>query len=65
MPFQVYVAVTCGHYAVEHEIADVSIAFLQGHSQDRKVWIKFPSEALALLGADEDTRMLLLKICCG
>ena len=45
--------------------ADVSTAFLQGRSQDRKLWVKLPSEALALLGADEDTRMLLLKPCYG
>ena len=45
--------------------ADVSTAFLQGREQDRKLWVKLPSEALALLGADEDTRMLLLKPCYG
>ena len=45
--------------------ADVSTAFLQGREQDRKLWVKLPSEALALLGADEDARMLLLKPCYG
>ena len=40
-------------------------AFLQGREQDRKLWAKLPSEALALLGVDEDTRMLLLKPCYG
>ena len=45
--------------------ADVSAAFLQGRGQDRKLWVKLPSEALSLLGADEDTRMLLLKPCYG
>ncbi|CAJ1342621.1 unnamed protein product, partial [Effrenium voratum] len=34
--------------------------------QDRKLWVKLPSEVLAmLLGCDEDTRMLLLKPCYG
>ena len=41
--------------------ADVSTAFLQGREQDRKLWVKLPAEALALLGGDENTRMLLLK----
>ena len=41
--------------------ADVSTAFLQGRCQDRKLWVKLPNEALQLLGADQDTRMLLLK----
>lgn len=45
--------------------ADVSTAFLQGRCQDRKLWVKLPNEALQLLGADQDTRMLLLKPCCG
>ena len=45
--------------------ADVSTAFLQGRSQDRKLWVKLPSEALELLGGDENTRMLLLKPCYG
>ena len=45
--------------------ADVSTAFLQGRPQNRKLWVKLPSEALALLGADESTRMLLLKPCYG
>ena len=45
--------------------ADVSTAFLQGREQERKLWVKLPSEALQLLGADEDTRMLLLKPCYG
>ena len=45
--------------------ADVSTAFLQGRPQSRKLWVKLPSEALQLLGASEDTRMLLLKPCYG
>ena len=45
--------------------ADVSTAFLQGRPQSRKLWVKLPSESLQLLGADEDTRMLLLKPCYG
>ena len=45
--------------------ADVSTAFLQGRPQARQLWVKLPSEALALLGADEETRMLLLKPCYG
>ena len=45
--------------------ADVSTAFLQGRPQSRKLWVKLPNEALSLLGADENTRMLLLKPCYG
>ena len=45
--------------------ADVSTAFLQGRPQTRKLWVKLPAEALQLLGASEDTRMLLLKPCYG
>ena len=45
--------------------ADVSTAFLQGRPQSRKLWVKLPAECLQLLGADEDTRMLLLKPCYG
>ena len=45
--------------------ADVSAAFLQGRPQSRKLWVKLPAESLQLLGADEDTRMLLLKPCYG
>ena len=45
--------------------ADVSTAFLQGRPQTRKLWVKLPSDCLALLGADESTRMLLLKPCYG
>ena len=45
--------------------ADVSTAFLQGRPQSRKLWVKLPTECLQLLGADEDTRMLLLKPCYG
>ena len=41
-------------------IADVRTAFLQEREQDRKLWMKLP-----FLGADEDTRMLLLKLCYG
>ena len=43
----------------------MSTAFLQGRCQDRKLWVKLPSEALQLLGADHDTRTLLLKPCYG
>ena len=45
--------------------ADVSTAFLQGRPQSRKLWVKLPAESLQLLGADEDTCMLLLKPCYG
>ena len=45
--------------------ADVSTAFLQGRPQTRKLWAKFLTECLQLLGADEDSRMLLLKPCYG
>ncbi|CAJ1404806.1 unnamed protein product [Effrenium voratum] len=38
---------------------------LQGLPQDRKLWLKLPADALALLGADMDTRMLLMKPCYG
>eukprot|EP00435_Cladocopium_sp_Y103_P030130 s3673_g7.t1 len=41
--------------------ADISTAFLQGLPQDRKLWIKLPSECLKLLAASEDCRMLLFK----
>ena len=43
--------------------ADVSTAFLQGRPQ--KLWVRLPAEANALLGADENTRMLLIKPCYG
>ena len=45
--------------------ADVSTAFLQGLPQERKLWVKLPREALTILGADENTRMLLKKPCYG
>ena len=45
--------------------ADVSTAFLQGLSQERKLWVKLPADALALLGADSDTRMFLHKPVYG
>ena len=45
--------------------ADVSTAFLQGLPQERKLWVKLPREALTILGADENTRMLLRKPCYG
>ena len=45
--------------------ADVSTAFLQGRPQTRKLWVKLPAECTQLLGADEDSRMLLLKPCYG
>ena len=45
--------------------ADVSTAFLQGLPQERKLWVKLPPDALALLGADSDTRMFLHKPVYG
>ena len=45
--------------------ADVSTAFLQGLPQERKLWVKLPSDALALLGADSNTRMFLHKPVYG
>ena len=45
--------------------ADVSTAFLLGRRQERKLWVRLPAEANALLGADENTRMLLIKPCYG
>ena len=45
--------------------ADVSTAFLQGLPQEHKLWVKLPREALTILGADENTRMLLKKPCYG
>ena len=45
--------------------ADISTAFLQGLPQQRKLWVKLPSECLKLLGASEDCRMLLFKPCYG
>ena len=34
--------------------ADISTAFLQVLPQERKLWVKLPSECLKLLGAPED-----------
>ena len=45
--------------------ADVSTAFLQGLPQERKLWVRLPSDALALLGADSNTRMFLHKPVYG
>jgi len=45
--------------------ADVSTAFLQGLPQERQLWVKLPAEALKILGATPDTRMLLKKPCYG
>jgi hypothetical protein len=45
--------------------ADVSTAFLQGKEQERKLYVKLPADALKLLGASPDTRMLLNKPCYG
>ena len=45
--------------------ADVATAFLQGLPQERKLWVKLPADALSILGATQDTRMLLLKPCYG
>ena len=45
--------------------SDVATAFLQGLPQERKLWVKLPAECLKLLGAAEDTRMLLVKPVYG
>ena len=45
--------------------ADVSTAFLQGLPQERKLWVRLPNDALAILGAPADTRMYLVKPCYG
>ena len=45
--------------------ADISTAFLQGLPQERKLWVRLPAECLRLLGASEDTRMLLVKPVYG
>ena len=42
--------------------ADASTAFLQGREQDRKLWVKLPAEALALLGGDENTRIATVRL---
>ena len=34
--------------------ADVATAFLQGLPQERQLWVKLPSDALAILGADSE-----------
>ena len=45
--------------------ADVATAFLQGLPQERQLWVKLPADALSILGADSDCRMLLKKPCYG
>ena len=45
--------------------SDVATAFLQGLPQERKLWVKLPAECLQLLGAPDDTRMLLVKPVYG
>ena len=45
--------------------ADVATAFLQGLPQERQLWLRLPPEALRILGADQDTRMLLHKPIYG
>ena len=45
--------------------SDIATAFLQGLPQERKLWVKLPSECLRLLGAPEETRMLLVKPVYG
>ena len=45
--------------------ADVATAFLQGLPQERQLWVKLPADALAILGADSECRMLLKKPCYG
>ncbi len=45
--------------------SDIATAFLQGLPQERKLWVKLPAECLKLLGATEDTRMLLVKPVYG
>ena len=39
--------------------ADVATAFLQGLPQERQLWVKLPADALNILGADSECRMLL------
>ena len=41
--------------------ANVSTAFLQGLPQERSLWVKLLSDALAILGAPADTRMFLIN----
>ena len=45
--------------------ADVATAFLQGLPQERQLWVKLPADALNILGADSECRMLLKKPCYG
>ena len=45
--------------------SDISTAFLQGLPQERKIWIRLPADALALLGCGPETRMLLRRPCYG
>ena len=45
--------------------ADVSTAFLQGLPQERKLWLKLPTEALQILGCTANVRMFLRKPVYG
>ena len=45
--------------------ADVSTAFLQGVPQQRRLWVKLPADALAILGCEPDVRMFLHKPIYG
>ena len=45
--------------------ADVATAFLEGLPQERQLWVKLPADALNILGADSECRMLLKKPCYG
>ena len=45
--------------------ADVATAFLQGLPQERQLWVRLPSDALTILGASSECRMLLKKPCYG
>ena len=43
----------------------MATAFLQGLPQERQLWVKLPADALHILGADSECRMLLKKPCYG
>ena len=45
--------------------ADVATAFLQGLPQERKLWLKLPADAVAILGGNASTRMFLRKPVYG
>ena len=45
--------------------ADVATAFLQGLPQERQLWVRLPNDALTILGASSECRMLLKKPCYG